>query len=164
MNITEEKIDQLNSILKVKLSPDDYSPKVTEALKKFSRKVNMPGFRPGMVPIGLVKKMYGKSILADELNRIVSESVDKYISEQKLNVLGNPLPNPANDIELNLEKEGDFEFQFDMGLAPEIHFDLPPAQAFASYDIQVADAELEEEIAKLRKRYGNFVQPFKRCR
>lgn len=160
MNITEEKIDSLNSRLKVSLSPDDYKPHVDAAIRKYKKKMNMPGFRPGMVPDNLVRKMYGKSVLAEELNRLVSESVDKYINDNKLAILGNPLPDQANDLE-DLEKEGDFEFSFDMGLAPEFQLNLPPAHTFTRYEIQVSDQDVTDEAEKVYRRNGEFIQPEK---
>lgn len=158
MNIVQEQIDALNAVLKVQLQPDDYQPKVNDALKKYSKKVNMPGFRPGMVPVGLVKKMYGKSVLVEELNRIVSDSVDQYINEKKIQVLGNPLPQQTGD-DINWENPGDFEFSFEMGLAPEVQLTLPPAHTFTAYEITVSDAQINEEVDKLRRRYGNYTSP-----
>ena len=83
MNITQERIDDLNAILKVKITPEDYKAPVDDALRKYSKKVSMPGFRPGMVPMNLFRKMYGKALLADELNKIVADSVDKYLIDQR---------------------------------------------------------------------------------
>lgn len=159
MNIVQEQIDTLNAVLKVQVKPEDYTSKVNDAVKKYSKKVNMPGFRPGMVPVNLVRKMYGKSLLADELNKIVSDSIDQYINEQKLQLLGNPLPQSSNDIDMNWENPGDFEFAFEMGLAPEVQLTLPPSKVFTTYEIQVDDAQIEEEISKVRRRYGNYVSP-----
>lgn len=158
MNIVQEKIDALNAVLKVQLRPDDYQPKVNDALKKYSKKVNMPGFRPGMVPVGLVRKMYGKSVLVEELNRIVADSVDQYINDNKIQVLGNPLPQQTGD-DINWENPGDFEFSFEMGLAPEVNPTLPPAHTFTAYEIEVSDAQIQEEIDKVARRYGNYTSP-----
>ena len=127
MNIQQEKIDSLNSILKVQLKPEDYTPQVDSAIKKYSKQVTMPGFRKGMVPVGLVRKMYGKSMLIDELNRIVADSLDKFIADNNIKVLGNPMPKADNDFEMNLDTPGDFEFAFEMGIAPEVNLSLPPA-------------------------------------
>ncbi len=159
MNIVQEKIDTLNAVLKVQLKPEDYKPQVDEAIKKYKKKVSMPGFRPGHVPESLVRKMYGKSVLADELNRIVADSVDKFIVENNLQVLGNPLPKPENDFEINWDQPADFEFSFDMALAPEVNLALPPAHTFITYDIQVDEKSIDEEIDKLARRYGNYTSP-----
>ncbi len=159
MNITQEKIDDLNAVLKIQLKPEDYKVPVDDAIKKYSKKVSMPGFRPGMVPVGMVRKMYGKALLADELNRLVAESVDKYISEQKLNLLGAPLPKPENDFEMNWENPEDFEFAFEMGLAPQINLTLPPAKTFTYYEISVDDKTINEEIERLQKQHGDYLNP-----
>ena len=159
MNIVQEKIDALNAVLKVQIKPEDYQSKVKDALRKYSKQVNMPGFRPGMVPVELVRKMYGKSLLADELNKLVSDSVDQYITEQNLQLLGNPLPQESNDIDMNWENPGDFEFAFEMGLAPEVNLTLPPSKVFTYYEIMVDEKQVEEEVEKIRRRYGNYISP-----
>jgi trigger factor len=159
MNIEREHTDALNAVLKVKLVPEDYKPAVDEALKKHARQMNMPGFRKGMVPVNLVKKMYGKSVLADELNRLVAESVDKYINEQNLQVLGNPMPKPENEMHLDLDKPSSYEFLFDLGLAPEVNISLPPAHQFTAYDITVSEKELADEVDRLRRRFGQYINP-----
>ncbi|MBK9401717.1 MAG: trigger factor [Bacteroidetes bacterium] len=159
MNIVQENIDTLNAVLKVQLKPEDYRPQVDEAIKKYKKKASMPGFRPGHVPENLIRKMYGKSVLADELNKIVADSVDKFIVENNLQVLGNPLPKAENDIDINWDQPTDFEFSFDMALAPEVHLTLPPAHSFLTYDIQVDEKTIDEEIDKLARRYGNYTSP-----
>ncbi len=159
MNITQEKIDNLNAVLKIQLKPEDYKGPVDEAIKKYSKKVSMPGFRAGMVPVGMVRKMYGKALLADELNRLVAESVDKYISEQKINLLGAPMPKPENDFDMNWEQPSEFEFAFELGLAPEINLELPPKKTFTYYEIAVDDKTINEEIDRLQKQYGDYLNP-----
>ena len=159
MNILQEKIDSLNSVLKVQIKPEDYAVKVNDALKKYSKKVTMPGFRPGMVPLNMVRKMYGKSLLADELNKLVSDSVDQYISENNLQILGNPLPKETNDLDINWDAPADFEFSFEMGLAPEVNFALPPAHSFEYFDISVDEKSVEEEVTKIIRRYGEYITP-----
>ena len=159
MNIVQENIDTLNAVLKVQLKPEDYKPQVDDAIRKYKKKASMPGFRPGHVPESLVRKMYGKSVLADELNRIVADSVDKFITEKNLQVLGNPLPKPDNDFEMNWDQPSDFEFAFDLALAPEVNLTLPPAHTFEAYDIQVDEKSIDEEIDKLARRFGNYTSP-----
>lgn len=159
MNIVQENIDALNAVLKVKLSPDDYKPQVDTAIRQVKKKVSMPGFRPGHVPESLVRKMYGKSVLAEELNKIVANSVDKYISDNNLQVLGNPLPKPENDFDMNWDQPADFEFAFDMALAPTVQLALPPAHTFTAYEIQVDEKVIDEEIDKLARRFGNYTSP-----
>lgn len=159
MNILKENIDTLNAVLKVQLTPEDYKPQVDDAIRKYKKKASMPGFRPGHVPENLLRKMYGKSVLVDELNRIVADSVDKFITENKLNVLGNPMPKPDNDYEMNWDKPENFEFAFDVALAPEVNLTLPPAHTFTAYDIQVEEKSIDEEIDKLARRFGNYTSP-----
>lgn len=159
MNIVQENIDALHAVLKVKLSPEDYKPQVDTAIRQVKKKVSMPGFRPGHVPESLVRKMYGKSVLADELNKIVANSVDKYITDNNLQVLGNPLPKPENDFAMNWEQPADFEFAFEMALAPSVNLALPPAHTFTTYDIQVDEKTIDEEIDKLARRFGNYTSP-----
>lgn len=159
MNIVQENIDALNAVLKVQLTPSDYKPKVDDAVRKYKKKVSMPGFRPGHVPENVVRKMYGKSLLVDELNRLVADSVDKFISDNNLQVLGNPLPKPENDLGVNWDEPGDFEFAFDLALAPEVKLTMPPAHTFTVYDIQVDEKVIDEEIDKLARRFGNYTSP-----
>ncbi|CAN5425446.1 trigger factor [soil metagenome] len=159
MNIVQEKIDSLNALLKVQLTPSDYKPQVDDALRKYSKKVTMKGFRPGMVPEGLVRKLYGKSVLFEEVNKIVGASIDKYISENNLQLLGNPLPKADNGEDINWEQPADFEFSFEMGLAPEVNVSLPPAHTFTTYDIQVDDKAVNDEVDKIIRRYGDYVNP-----
>lgn len=159
MNILQENIDTLNAVLKVQLTPEDYKPQVDDAIRKYKKKASMPGFRPGHVPENLVRKMYGKSVLVDELNRIVADSVDKFITDNKLNVLGNPMPKPDNDFEMNWDKPENFEFAFDLALAPEVNLALPPAHTFTAYDVQVEEKSIDEEIDKLARRFGNYTSP-----
>ncbi len=159
MNILQENIDTLNAVLKVQLTPEDYKPQVDDAIRKYKKKASMPGFRPGHVPENLVRKMYGKSLLVGELNRIVADSVDKFIAENKLNVLGNPMPKPDNDFEMNWDKPENFEFAFDLALAPEVNLSLPTAHTFTAYDVQVQEKSIDEEIDKLARRFGNYTSP-----
>src|SRR6185503_5747375 len=118
MNITKEPIDALNAVIKIEVTPEDYKPKVDAAIKKYQKSANIPGFRPGMVPAGMIRKMYGKSILVDELNHLLSESLGTYIYENKLDVLGNPLPKKTEK-EMEFEDGKSFEFLYEVALAPE---------------------------------------------
>ena len=114
MNITKENVDELNAVLKVFVTPDDYQLKVDSAIKEASRKANMPGFRPGKVPAGLVRKMYGKSILVEEINKCLNENIHKFITENNLEVLGNPLPKPELEHNIDWDNQKEFEFVYDL--------------------------------------------------
>lgn len=159
MNIIQEKVDNLNAVLKVQIAPEDYKPAVDTAIKKYSKQVNMPGFRKGMVPPGLVRKMYGKSLLVEELNKIVSDAVDKHINDNNIKVLGNPMPKPDNNFDMSLDNPADFEFAFEMGLAPEVNISLPPAKTFTAYEITVDSKVIDDEISKIQRRYGKYNSP-----
>ncbi|RYY31991.1 MAG: TonB-dependent receptor [Sphingobacteriaceae bacterium] len=116
MNITQEKVDNLNTILKININPEDYTPRVDKAIKDQAKKAKLPGFRPGMVPAAHIKKMYGKSILVDEINNLLSDTLNSYIDEQKLEVLGQPLPKVDESKEYNWDFADNFEFNYEVGL------------------------------------------------
>ncbi len=120
MNITKNQIDDLNATIKIELGKEDYAGRVEKALKDYQKKVVVNGFRPGKTPMGIVKKMYGKSLLVDEINKVLGESLNNYIKENNLQILGEPLPNETEQKELNLEDEN-FEFLYDIALSPEVN-------------------------------------------
>jgi len=133
MNITRVEIGTLNEELKVSLTPADYSEQVESELKKVRRNMTLPGFRAGHVPAGLVKKRYGKAILVEELNKIVSGSLQNFIRESNLDLLGSPIPQPSDEAKNNFDTPGDFEFVFEIGLAPHFELTLPPSKTFDFY-------------------------------
>lgn len=149
-------VDSVNAILKIEVKKADYQPKVDEAIKAFRKKASVPGFRPGTVPTGMVKKMYGKSILAEEINKLVGEGMYNYIQENKLNVLGEPLPNQEKQQPIDFATEGDYEFFFDIALAPEIKLALSKKDKIDYYKIAV-DAELvDKQVASYKANYGKY--------
>lgn len=158
MNITKEDVTQLNSLIRIKLTPSDYKNDVDTAIKKFRKSATLPGFRAGHVPEGMVRKMYGKSFLADELNRIVSKSLHEYLKENNLMVLGDPLPKDTDHTN-NFENPSDFEFLFEIGLAPAINFDIASIAAVDYYEIEVDDKRVETYIDDLRRKHGKFSNP-----
>ena len=137
MNITKNQIDDLNATIKIELGKEDYAGRVEKALKDYQKKVVVNGFRPGKTPMGIVKKMYGKSLLVDEINKVLGESLNNYIKENNLQILGEPLPNETEQKELNLEDEN-FEFLYDIALSPEVNAKMskrekiPPSFTFPS--------------------------------
>lgn len=159
MNITREEIGTLNEILKISLTPEDYNPQVESEIKKYQKSISLPGFRPGHVPTGLVKKKYGKSILIEELNKIISTNIDSYIADQKLDLLGSPIPQPSNDSVNNWDEPGNFEFRFEIGLAPQFSLTLPPAKTFDSYEIIVDEEKVNQYVDDIRRKYGKFSNP-----
>src|ERR1035437_5139999 len=159
MNITRENTGDLTATVRIEILKQDYEEKVIKQLKDFQHKANIPGFRPGKVPVGLVRKMYGKAIVADEVNKIISDSLAQYIQDEKLDVLGNPLPNGDKNHDYSFDAEQDFEFYFDLGMAPEIGLNLTELPPVSRYLIGVDDAMLDTYIDDMRKRFGNSIHP-----
>jgi trigger factor len=158
MNITKERIDNLNATLKIKLAPEDYKQRVDTEIRKHQRNARVPGFRPGKVPEGMIRKMYGKAILADELNKILSESLNRYLSENKIEILGNPLPK-SNDSDIDWENPSELEFLYDLGLAPEINLNLSATETFDYYMVRIDDEMFNRYQADIRRKYGKFSNP-----
>ncbi len=159
MNIKQEKIDNLNAVLTINMKPEDYQPRVDKAIKDHAKKAKIPGFRPGMVPPAHIKKMYGKSILVDEVNNLLSDSLNNYINEQKLEVLGQPLPKLDDKKEYNWDFADDFEFNYEVGLAPEFNVDFSSKDKLTQYVIKIDDETLESRIKNIRRSYGKMTNP-----
>jgi trigger factor len=155
MNVTQEKIDDLNAVIKVKLTPEDYRPKYEATLKDYARKAHVKGFRPGHVPMAMIKKMYGKSILADEVNKLLNDGLYNYITENNLEVLGNPLP--VEDQErVEFHENAEMEFRYEVGFAPRIDLNLSSYKI--PYNALKVDADmLNKQISDLRRRYGKLM-------
>ena len=156
MKITQEKKDDLNALLKINLSSKDYQQKVNDVIKNYSKTANVPGFRKGKVPAGQIKKMYGKSILVEEVNKLLQDSIYKYITENKIEVLGNPLPLENN---IDWENSVDFEFKFEMGLAPDFKVDLDKKVKFNFYKIKADKKMIDHYSNDVAKRYGSMIHP-----
>lgn len=156
MNVSLTNTDSVNAILQISVAKADYQEKVESALKTFRKKANVPGFRPGTVPVGMVKKMYGKSILAEEINKIVSESLYNHIQENKLNVLGEPLPNEEKQQPIDFSTEGDYDFYFDIALAPEIKLNLTKKDKIPYYAIDANEELVEKQIESYKANYGKY--------
>ncbi|WP_321288609.1 trigger factor [uncultured Sunxiuqinia sp.] len=154
MNITRENINDLNSIVTVKIEKNDYEATVAEQLKEYRKKANMPGFRPGKVPAGLIKKMYGKAILAEEVNKMLSENLSKFIVEEKLNILGEPLPNEEKTPSFDFETAQDFEFAFDIAVAPEVEVKFDKRKKYPYYLIQVDDKMIDQQVDQYTSKFG----------
>jgi trigger factor len=154
MNISKESIDALNAVITLTITKEDYEPKVNEVLKDYRKKVNMPGFRQGKVPAGLVKKMYGKAILLDEVNKLVSEKLSNFIVEEKLNLLGEPLPSENQDV-IDFDTQEEFNFVFDIAEAPETEVKLSKRDKLPLYTISVTDEMLETQTKSITGRFGS---------
>jgi len=159
MNITQEKIDNLNAVLKVNIDAADYQERVDKAIKDHAKKAKLPGFRPGKVPSAHIKKMYGKSILVDEVNNLLSDTLNNYIAEQKLEVLGQPLPKLDDKKEYNWDFADNFEFNYEIGLAPEFDIDFSSKDKLTQYVIKIDDTTLAERIKNIRRSYGKMTNP-----
>lgn len=156
MNVSLTNVDSVNAILQITVAKADYQEKLDSALRTFRKKANVPGFRPGTVPVGMVKKMYGKSILAEEINKLVSENLYNYIQENKLNVLGEPLPNEEKQQPIDFSTEGDYDFFFDLALAPEIKLNLTKKDKVTYYKIDVNEELVDKQIDSYKTNYGKY--------
>ncbi|WP_034042945.1 trigger factor [Wocania ichthyoenteri] len=154
MNITRENVDALNAVVKVDIAKEDYSDKVEKILTDYRKTANIPGFRKGHVPMGMVKKQYGKAVLVDEVNKLLQDALNKYLTEEKLDVLGQPLPKTQDEIDWNAEG---FSFEFELGLAPEFDVNLKSKKAITQYNIIADDKMIDEQIERIQKQYGKLV-------
>ncbi|HEY9003053.1 MAG TPA: trigger factor [Mucilaginibacter sp.] len=159
MNISQEKIDSLNAVVTINIKPEDYQARVDKAIKDHAKKAKIPGFRPGMVPAAHIKKMYGKSILVDEVNNLLSDTLNNYINEQQLEVLGQPLPKMDDSKQYNWDFADDFEFNYEVGLAPAFEVDFSSKDKVTQYVIKADKETLEARIKNIRKSYGKMTNP-----
>ena len=156
MNITRENIDELNAVLKVKIDKPDYEEKVVTVLKDYRKKATIKGFRPGMVPIGLIKKMYCKAVQIDEINKVVTESIQKYITDEKLEILGDPLPKADEHEKIDFETQQDFTFSFELGLTPAIELKLSKKNKVNQYEIIIDEKMRNDYLENYTRRYGEL--------
>lgn len=158
MNIELQKTGDLTATLKIDLTPSDYEDKVIKVLKEYQRKAQMPGFRPGKVPFGLTKKMYGSAATADEINKILSDTLENYIRDNNLPVLGNPLANTEKTEPVDFNNPTDMSFYFDMAFIPEFELNLSPELNVQYFNITATDKMVNDYLADLRKRQGDKVE------
>jgi trigger factor len=157
MNITQNNIDTLNAEITITLNPADYETQVSEGIKKVQRQANMPGFRPGKVPSGLIKKQYGTQILVDEINKILNDSIYKFIEENKIEILGNPMPKDQTSVDFT--KQTDFEFVYQLGLAPEFKVELDKNLHFKYKVVKIDEELIEKYLKDVRRNYGKPANP-----
>ncbi|NRA11464.1 MAG: trigger factor [Crocinitomicaceae bacterium] len=157
MNVVREDIDALNAILKIEVAPEDYASEVKKALEKYRKTAKIPGFRPGHVPIGLVKKQHGKGVLSDELNRVVNKSLQEFIAENKIEILGNPIPQEDKGFEGDFDNPADFVFTYEIGLSPEVKVGLTAKSKFDYIKVKVDKKLIDKQIEDLQRRYGKLV-------
>ena len=154
MNITKENVDALNAVVKVEISTEDYRGKVDEILQDYRKKADVPGFRKGHVPMGMIRKQYEKSVMIDEVNKLLQESLNNFLVEEKLDILGNPLPKVQEDFSWDAEN---YSFEFELGLAPEFEVSLDSKKAITQYNIVADDELLDKEVENLQKRFGKII-------
>lgn len=153
MNITKKDIDNLNAVVTIDIKKEDYSDKVSSVLNNYRKTANIPGFRKGHIPLGMVKKQYGKAVLVEEVNKLLQDGLNKFLTEEKLDVLGNPLP--KNETEINWESD-DFTFEFDLGLSPQFEVDVK-AKAVTNYKVIADEKMLKSQVKTIRKQYGKLI-------
>ena len=156
MNVTLEKKDELNALISIHVEKKDYEERLDQQLKDYRKKARIPGFRPGQVPMGMVKKMVGKSLLYEEVNKLTSNGLYDYLKEHNIDILGQPMSSESMESELDFDTFGDFTFHFDLGLAPAVEIKIGEKDKLTRYDVQTSDKEIEEEITNLRRQQGEL--------
>ncbi len=156
MNISRENKDELNAILRIQIEKSDYEQQLSDKLKEYKRTTQIPGFRKGMVPAGIINKMYRKPLLLEQLNKIVSDSLNNYIQEEKLDILGEPLSSPTEQKPLDLDSQDEFEFVFDLGLAPKIEVNLSKKVIIPYYTVKVDDTMVDNYASAHANRFGKY--------
>ncbi|MFB6306960.1 MAG: trigger factor, partial [Flavobacteriales bacterium] len=159
MDITQEKVDELNAILKVKIDPEDYKDRYDKALKDYKKNIDLRGFRKGKIPKGIVQKKYGKAIMAEEVNKILNEKVQEYIKENDLNILASPIPKEENNAEQGTfkpENPESLEFQFELGFSPEININLENMEKVEYHKIDITDDMIDKQIKDLTRQHGTL--------
>jgi len=159
MNITQEKIDNLNAIVKIKISPEDYTEKVDKTIKEQAKKSTISGFRKGMVPPAHIKRMFGKSILVEAVNTMLSENLNKYLTESKIEILGQPVPVVDNAKDFKWDGTDEFEFDYELGLAPEVNIEITAKDKFTQYIVKADEETLASRIKNIRRSYGKMSNP-----
>lgn len=156
MKVSFENPDKINGLLTITVEEADYKNEVDQTLKDYRKKANVPGFRPGQVPMGMIKRQYGGAVKMDAINKIVGEQINKYITDNKINMLGQPLASEAQQPQ-DLEKEGPYTFIFDIAVAPEFEIELTSKDKIDYYDINVDDALIDRQVEMFASRLGKNV-------
>ena len=157
MNITRENIDNVNAVINIAIEKADYEKQVADVLKDYRQKASIPGFRPGKVPMGLIQKKFGTAILVEEVNKLLSQNLSKYLVDEKLPILGEPLPNEEKQEQIDWEKDDDFSFAFDIALAPEVNVSLDKRNKFKYYKITVSDEMIKQQEDMAASQLGQNV-------
>ncbi len=157
MNISRENIDEVNAVIKLLIEKADYEKEVAEKLKEYRKQASVPGFRPGKAPAGLIKKRYGTAVLVDEVNKLLSQKLSQYLVEEKLNILGEPLPNEDQQKAIDWEKDENFEFIFDIALTPEVNVVLDKRSKYKYYKIAVSEEMIDKQVENAAMQLGQNV-------
>lgn len=155
MNISFENPDKINGVLKITIEKDDYQGEVEKTLKNYRKQANIPGFRKGQAPMGMIKRQFGMQVKMDVINKVLGDKLNGYIIDNKIAMLGNPLPNAAQ-VEQDLEKDGPFEFIFDIAVAPEINIEINDKDEIDHYSIEVDDKLIDQQVDMFRSRSGHY--------
>ena len=158
MNIKFESADKINGLMTITIEKADYQEAVDKKLKEYRKKAQVPGFRPGMVPMGLIKKQYGTAVKVDEVNRILGEKLYDYVRENKIQMLGEPMPNEEKQQPQDLQGDGPFEFVFDIAVAPEFKAELTAKDKIEYYTIKVDDKLIDDQVQMYASQAGEFVE------
>jgi trigger factor len=156
MSVSLKKNDAVSGVLKVKIEKSDYADLLDKHLHKLRRQINMPGFRKGMAPLGIVKKLYGKQALAEEVNKLISEELNAYIRDNDIKMLGEPIPNETEQQPINFDTDEDFEFCFDVALSPDIDFELTKEDRLTFYSLKVDDEQIDEQVRMYCNHFGSY--------
>ena len=159
MEITLDKKSSTEAYIKIKLKEVDYQPKVDEKVREYSKKAQLKGFRAGKVPGQVIRNMYGKSILVEEINQLLSTTLSDYIKENNLKIIGEPLPDLDKAREIDWDNQKDFEFEYSIGLIDDFELNISPKQKVKQYEIEVDDKSLEETITELKSQFGTMLNP-----
>ena len=158
MQVTKEYKDDLNAMIRIQVEKPDYEEMVNTKLKDYKKQANMPGFRPGMVPMGMIKRMYYKPVLLEEINRLVSQSLTKFIEDEKLHILGEPLTSKEEQKEIDFDKQENFEFVFDIGIAPDLDVSVSETDKLPYYVIDATGELIDKHVESYTNRYGEMVK------
>ncbi|MDR1781333.1 MAG: trigger factor [Tannerella sp.] len=156
MNISLTNDDAVKGVIRMQIDKNDYSSQVEKQLKQYRQKASIPGFRKGMVPIGMIKKLYGKYVIVEEVNRCVSENLYKYLQENNIRILGEPMPNETEQQPIDFDTQEEFEFLFDVALAPKLEIKLTKRDKLTEYKILVSEDDIDKEVETFRRNYGTY--------
>ena len=156
MNVSFQNVDKVSALLTVNIEKADYQGNVEKVLKKYRQQANVPGFRKGMVPMSLIKKQFGKAVMVEEVDKLMQDKVNEYIRENKVNMLGMPLPNEEKMLTIDFDTQENFEFVFDIALAPEFNAELTSQDTIDFYTITVSDEMVNSQVDMYAQRAAKY--------